>query len=383
MSGGLLQGMYSGTRGLDLGPTKMRNDEAFRRKQLMEDMRRALAGEKLQASELALRQGSMDQQRDIEMKRQALEEKLQSQRIGAQQQEGLAARAFAGQESNLDRGARERVLQMQQAFGAGESEKDRGFQTQQREIDRKMSAEQFSQKLALEDGQFAKRFALEQQAEGRTALFQKRAQELQERGVALQEASMQMQKEGMPDPSVVRKLEMLKVEYQELQNLAAKYGIQRGSLEDEAALAGIEGARARTEGQTIENEAMRGALEAKKAGPAAAPKPATQFANLPKSEANDAKRVDRLLAEGKASDVQKAMAKAYAKLADLAKDDDEDAKDRADKLRTFIKEAKKNEDYDFASPWWSSPWTILGNMLPTDSDLEDQAEALGLWDKGQ
>ena len=81
MSGGLLQGMYSGTRGLDLGPTKMRTDEAFRRKQLMEDMRRALAGAKLQASELALRQGSMDQQRDIEMKRQALEEKLSGNRM--------------------------------------------------------------------------------------------------------------------------------------------------------------------------------------------------------------------------------------------------------------------------------------------------------------
>jgi hypothetical protein len=43
-------GLYSGIRGLDLGPTRLRLDENARRKQMAEDMRRALAGEKLQAS---------------------------------------------------------------------------------------------------------------------------------------------------------------------------------------------------------------------------------------------------------------------------------------------------------------------------------------------
>ena len=97
MAGGLLTGLYSGTRGLDLGPSKFRADEDFRRKQLMEDMRRALSGEKMQASELALRQGSLDQQRDIEMKRQALEQKMGEARMNLDRDKlGLEQQAMQG-----------------------------------------------------------------------------------------------------------------------------------------------------------------------------------------------------------------------------------------------------------------------------------------------
>lgn len=384
MAGGILRALYSGTRGLDLGPTKLRLDERYRNQQLAEDMRRALAGEKIQESELALRQSALAQQKESDQQRMALEQALQTQRIQAQQQEGAAQRAFQGQEGGYDRAAREKALQMQQAFGAGEAEKERAFQMAQRDADRKQNADQFTTRMAMEDSQFAKKLALEEDEGKKRMMFQQRSQELQERGLALQQQEIDLRRQGMGDPETQRKLEALKLEYQKLQNLAAKYGIERGAIEDQAAMAGIESTRARTEGQNIENEAMRAALAGKKAGPAAPAAPQqTKFKNLDKGEQGDAKRLDRLLGEGKATDVQKAMSKAYAMLNELAGDDDDDAKERSKKLRDFITEAKKNEDYNFSLPWWTGGIGLALNTLPTDSDLEDMAEELGLHTKGQ
>lgn len=97
MAGGILRALYSGTRGLDLGPTKLRLDERYRNQQLAEDMRRALAGEKIQESELALRQSALAQQKDSEAQKMALERELAGQRMGIEQRKlGLDEAALAG-----------------------------------------------------------------------------------------------------------------------------------------------------------------------------------------------------------------------------------------------------------------------------------------------
>lgn len=97
MAGGILRALYSGTRGLDLSPTKLRLDERYRNQQLAEDMRRALAGEKIQESELALRQSALAQQKDTEGQRMALERELAGQRNLLEKDKlGLDRQALAG-----------------------------------------------------------------------------------------------------------------------------------------------------------------------------------------------------------------------------------------------------------------------------------------------
>lgn len=86
MAGRPLQGLYSGTRGLDLGPLKNRQDERFRREQFAEDIRRALAGEKIASSELMLRSEADQARQATDMKRQALEQRMGEQRMALEQQ---------------------------------------------------------------------------------------------------------------------------------------------------------------------------------------------------------------------------------------------------------------------------------------------------------
>lgn len=86
MAGRPLQGLYSGMRGLDLGPLKNRQDERFRREQFAEDIRRALAGEKIASSELMLRSEADQARQATEMKRQALEQRMGEQRMALEQQ---------------------------------------------------------------------------------------------------------------------------------------------------------------------------------------------------------------------------------------------------------------------------------------------------------
>lgn len=103
MAGGRLTGLYSGIRGLDLGPTKMRNDEAFRRQQLREDMRRALSGEKIAASELALRSDAEKQKADTELKRRTLDETLARERMGLDRAKMEQEGRFAGENLQIER----------------------------------------------------------------------------------------------------------------------------------------------------------------------------------------------------------------------------------------------------------------------------------------
>ena len=389
MAGGLLTGMYSGTRGLDLGPTKLRNDEEFRRKQLMEDMRRALAGEKMQASELALRQGSLDQQRDIEMKRQALEQQMQSQRLEAGAQESALGRGFQRDMAGVEQqNAMQRLLQQQRgqsALQAEEISSREKLATAARELD----AQQFGMTLSQREDQWMREFALKRDNSEREGAIQKRALELQEATFALKRQEMEMERAGQLPPEMRRefamKEQMLQQQAMQLENMRRASALTRGPLEARAGEADIR----LTEGKATEQEIRNKYLERESEKPQAGAKTAAKAPlkklgdNLPKAEGDDAKRLIRLQTDKKVTDVQTAMIAAYEKLDELETEDDADAKKRAEKLHEFLTKAKENEDYNFSLPWWTGGLGLAANALPSDSDLEDMAEELGLWSKGQ
>lgn len=389
MAGGRLTGLYSGIRGLDLGPTKMRNDERFRREQLREDMRRALAGEKIQASELMLREDALKQQADTEMKRQALERELQGQRIAASREESQAQRGFVGQQSGLDRGLR-RELQGQE-IGARDASQQREIQARQQEQQMALQGQwdMLTAKLRQDSDQFAKEFALRERTLSREEKFdalRTAGMQLENRARELGIAAAQKEQAGQLPPeerqAVERTLNQYRMESARLQNEAAKYAQGRGrQLQEAAAMSDIGATSARaaladaqSEFQRLQTEAGRKQIE--KQSPKA--KQAGQMGGLEKDDRNEALRLDRLVAEGKGTDVQKAMQKAYGRLNELSGADDPDAKERVEKLREFIKKAKKDESKNWSPSLWWGGFGLAARALTPDSDLENLAEELGL-----
>lgn len=382
MAGGRLTGLYSGIRGLDLGPTKMRNDEAFRRQQLREDMRRALSGEKIAASELALREDALKQQGDTEMKRQALERELQTQRIGANQQEGAAQRGFAGQQGQLERDLRTQLQGSEVTARERAQERQIAASAEENRLAQQGQWDMLGAKLKQDSDQFTKEFALREKSLTREEKFdtlREASMRLENKARELQNVLAQRQQMGMLSGEEVqefqRAMQGYQVESARLDNEARRYAAGPGrKLQEAAGLADIGGTQARTEFQELQTKAGRQQM----AGPAASEKVAPkQLANLSKDERGEAARYDRLVSDGKATDVQTAIQKAWGKINELAAADDKDAKDRIEKLRAFINKAKKNESKNFSpSAWWGA-WGQAARLLP-DSDLENEAEELGL-----
>ncbi len=382
MAGGRLTGLYSGIRGLDLGPTKMRNDEAFRRQQLREDMRRALSGEKIAASELTLRQDALKQQADTEMKRQILERELQTQRIDAQRQEGAAQRGFAGQEGALDRGLRSQLQGAEIQARDKSEERQLAARAEENRLAMQGQWGMLDAKLKQDADQFTKEFALREKSLTREEKFdtlRSAGMILENKARALQNTMMEKQQAGMLSPTEMRDFQRLMQGYEaekaRLMNEAARYASTQGrTLNEAAGLTDIAATEARTEFQKLQTEAGRKQM----AGPAKPEAPVSkQLANLSKEERGEAMRYDRIVADGDATDVQKAIQKAWGKINELQGADDEDAKERVRKLRAFIGRAKKKEGKNFSpSLWWGAAGQA-SRLLP-DSDLENEAEELGL-----
>lgn len=380
-------GLYSGIRGLDLGPTKLRNDEEARRKQMAEDMRRALMGEKLQASELLLRKEAQQAQQAAQMRQEALQRELQTSEQGFRSAENTAQRGFVGQESALDRASRS-TLQGNEIRAREEGDVRRV--TAEKEMQGLAMQGQWAQleaRLTQDADQFTKELALKEKGMAREEKFdalRSKAMELQNTAAQLQIAAEQRRAQGMLSPEEEqehqRAMQTLQRQSAAYQNEAARYAQGRGRQFQEAAAdqdlrmgeAQEENTRARTVAQDIEN--TKGITR----GAKAAGVPAVQkYANLDKDDRGEAAKYDRIVGDGKASDVQTAIAKGWQKINELTADDDDDAKERIKKIRAFITKAKKSEGKNWAPSLWYGAPGLASRLLP-DSDLEDEAEELGL-----
>ena len=384
-------GLYSGIRGLDLGPTKLRNDEEARRKQMAEDMRRALMGEKLQASELLLRENAEKAKQEAAVRNEALQRELQGNDLGFKREEGIAQRGFLSGEAQLDRTGREVLQGKEFAFRKESDERRRDFDKEIFSLSQQGEWDRLGAQLSQKDDQFTKEMALKNDAatrEEKFDIFRRKSMELQNTLTQMQIAGEQRRQQGQMSPEedlahqrAMRDTERKLAAYQ-LET--ARYAQGKGRQMQEAAAgqdlfmgqAQEENVRARTIAQDLEN------TKAVSRGGAAAGAPAQsavqKYAKLDKPDRAEAARVDRLVSEGKASDVQTAIAKGWQKINELSADDDDDAKDRIKKIRAFIAKAKKDEKKNWRFNPLLGAWAPAYNAIAPDSDLENEAEELGL-----